>query len=67
MTRVFISRENSAELKRLSEELTKAIAKAALALRTKPPEHQLVGETLRKFTATDAEVAAIFDRIRKIP
>jgi histidinol-phosphate/aromatic aminotransferase/cobyric acid decarboxylase-like protein len=58
--------ELAAELQRLYAEYPVASARAAAALKTEPPGHELKGETLRRFLAEEEKVAAIVRRIKEI-
>jgi len=66
MATKIISPELAAELRELYAEYPIATARAAAALRTDPPAHDLDGEALRRFLAEDEKVAKIVRRIREI-
>jgi hypothetical protein len=63
---MIITPELAAELQRLYAEYPVASARAAAALKTDPPGHELEGEALRRFLAEDAKVSAIVRRIKEI-
>jgi hypothetical protein len=58
--------EQAEELRLLYAGHSKAIQRAAAALRTSPSGHILEGEALQRAIDADAEVAAIARQIKKI-
>ena len=61
-----ISLELAAELRRLYAEYPVAAARAAAALKTKPPANRLDGQAFRHFLAEHEKVGRIARRIREI-
>jgi hypothetical protein len=66
MSKPYINPREAAELRRLYVELPQAIRRAAGALRTEPPSHNLEGEALARFLEADGKVGDLMRQIQKI-